>query len=61
MPYPPGATEAQKEEIKKKAETICNEVKRGESFWEAAGKLSLKPSDMGFVLKATWTPGWPNF
>ena len=56
MPFPPGATEAQKEEIKQKAETILNAVKRGESFAEAAGKLSLKPSDVGFVSQSDLDP-----
>jgi peptidyl-prolyl cis-trans isomerase SurA len=56
LPYPAGATEAQKEEVKQKAETILNAVKRGESFSEAAGKLSLKPSDVGFVTQADLDP-----
>jgi peptidyl-prolyl cis-trans isomerase SurA len=56
MPYPAGATEAQKEEINKKAETILSAVKRGESFSEAAGKLSLTPSDVGFVSQSDLDP-----
>jgi peptidyl-prolyl cis-trans isomerase SurA len=56
MPYPAGATEAQKEEVKQKAETILNAVKRGESFAEAAGKLSLTPSDVGFVNQGDLDP-----
>ena len=56
MPYPPGATQAQKDEIKQKAETILNAVKRGESFSEAAGKLSLKASDAGFVSQGDLDP-----
>ena len=56
MPLPPGATPEQKEELKQKAETIINAVKRGESFSEAAGKLSLKPSDVGFVSQADLDP-----
>jgi peptidyl-prolyl cis-trans isomerase SurA len=56
MPYPQGATEAQKEEIKQKAETILNAVKGGESFSAAAGKLSLKPSDVGFVPQSDLDP-----
>ena len=56
MPYPPGATQAQKEEVKQKAETILNAVKRGESFPEAAGKLSFKPSDVGFVSQSDLDP-----
>ena len=56
MPFPPGATEAQKEELKQKAETIINAVKRGESLGEAAGKFDLKPSDVGFVAKNDLDP-----
>jgi len=56
MPYPPGATQAQKDEIKQKAETILNAVKRGESFSEAAGKLSLKAADAGFVSQGDLDP-----
>ena len=56
MPYPAGATQAQKEEIKQKAETILNAVKRGESFSEAAGKLSLKATDAGFVSQGDLDP-----
>ena len=61
MPYPAGATQAQKEEIKQKAETILNAVKRGESFAEAAGKLSLKPSDVGFVSQSDLDPRLAEF
>jgi peptidyl-prolyl cis-trans isomerase SurA len=56
MPFPPGATQAQKDEIKQKAETILSAVKRGESLAEAAGKLSLKPSDVGFVSQSDLDP-----
>ena len=56
MPYPAGATEAQKVEIKNKAETILTAVKRGESFAEAAGKLSLKLADVGFVSQRDLDP-----
>jgi peptidyl-prolyl cis-trans isomerase SurA len=56
MPFPSGATEAQKEEIKQKAETIVNAVKRGESLAAAAGQFSLKPSDVGFVAQSDLDP-----
>ncbi len=56
LPFPSGATLAQKEEIKQKAETIINAVKRGESFSEAACKLSLKTSDVGFVSQGDLDP-----
>jgi peptidyl-prolyl cis-trans isomerase SurA len=56
MPFPPGATEAQKEETKQKAETILSAVKRGESLADAAGKFSLKISDVGFVSQSDLDP-----
>ena len=61
MPFPPGATEAQKDETKQKAETILSAVKRGESLAEAAGKLSLKPSDVGFVSQSDLDPRLAEF
>lgn len=54
--FPPGATEAQKEEVKQKAETILSGVKGGESFQEAAGKFSLNPTDVGFVSQSDLDP-----
>jgi peptidyl-prolyl cis-trans isomerase SurA len=56
MPFPPGATEAQKEETKQQAETILSAVKRGESLAAAAGKFSLKTSDVGFVSQGDLDP-----
>ncbi len=56
MPFPPGATEAQKDEMKQKAETILTAVKRGESLAAAAGQFSLKPSDVGFVSQSDLDP-----
>jgi peptidyl-prolyl cis-trans isomerase SurA len=49
MPYPPGATDAQREEIKGKTEALLKEIKQGGSFNEAARKLSLPVTDLGFV------------
>ncbi|MDO9531254.1 MAG: SurA N-terminal domain-containing protein [Deltaproteobacteria bacterium] len=56
MPFPPGATEAQKDETKQKAEDILTAVKRGESLAGAAGKFSLRPSDVGFVAQSDLDP-----
>jgi peptidyl-prolyl cis-trans isomerase SurA len=56
MPFPPGATEAQKEELKQKAETILNAVKRGDSLAGAAAQFSLKASDVGFVSQSDLDP-----
>jgi len=56
MPFPMGASEAQKEEVKKQAESIINAVKRGESLAAAAGQFSLKPTDAGFVSQSDLDP-----
>ncbi len=44
-----GATEAQREELKRKAETIILEVKNGASFPDISAKYSLPEADVGFV------------
>ena len=41
MPFPPGATDAQKEELKKKAETVLAEVKSGVSLQDAGQEILL--------------------
>jgi peptidyl-prolyl cis-trans isomerase SurA len=56
IPFPPGATDEQKEETKRKAESILEDVQRGISFAEAAGKLSLSPSDLGYVSQSDLDP-----
>jgi peptidyl-prolyl cis-trans isomerase SurA len=61
MPFPTGATQEQKEEIKQKAETILHAVKRGEPFAEAATKFSFKPSDVGFVSQSDLDPRLAEF
>ena len=61
MLYPPGATEAQKEELKKKAETILAEVKSGVSLPDAAKKFSLEETDVGFVNQSDLDPRLAEF
>jgi parvulin-like peptidyl-prolyl isomerase len=56
LPFPPGATDAQKEELKNQAESIITDVKRGMSFSEAAKKYSITPTDVGFVSQADLDP-----
>jgi peptidyl-prolyl cis-trans isomerase SurA len=56
LPFPSGATNEQKDEVKQKAEAILNAVKRGESLREAAGKLSLTPTDVGYVAQNDLDP-----
>ena len=61
LPFPPGATDEQKEEIKKKAEGVMQDVKRGVPFVEAASKFSLSPTDVGFVAQADLDPRLAEF
>jgi peptidyl-prolyl cis-trans isomerase SurA len=61
MPYPPGATDAQKEETKQKATVIVNEVRQGVPFADAASKLSLTLTDVGFVSQSDLDPRLAEF
>ncbi|MFA5110314.1 MAG: SurA N-terminal domain-containing protein [Desulfobaccales bacterium] len=56
MPFPPGATQEQKEEMNRKADSILKAIKQGESLTEAASKLGLNPSDLGFVSQSDLDP-----
>jgi len=56
LPFPPGASSQQRDETRQKAETIITDVRRGESLIAAAGKLSLKPTDVGFVSQSDLDP-----
>ena len=61
LPFPSGATDEQKEEIKQKAEAILKDVKQGVPFAEAAKKLSLSPTDVGFVNQDDLDPRLAEF
>jgi peptidyl-prolyl cis-trans isomerase SurA len=56
LPFPPGATEAQKEEVKQKAAAILSDVKGGVPFRQAAGKFSLSLVDAGYVSQRDLDP-----
>jgi parvulin-like peptidyl-prolyl isomerase len=56
LPYPPGATEAQKVELKDKAETIMKEARQGVPFPEIASKLSVSQTDLGYVAVSDVDP-----
>lgn len=56
VPFPAGATEAQKDELKKMVEGFLKEVKQGASFPAVAKKHSLDETDMGFVALADLDP-----
>jgi peptidyl-prolyl cis-trans isomerase SurA len=61
MPYPPGVTDAQKDEIKQKAESILKATQQGESLKTAAAKFSLTPTDVGFVDQGDLDPRLAQF
>jgi peptidyl-prolyl cis-trans isomerase SurA len=61
MPYPIGATQAQKDATREKAETIIKAVKQGESLTEAAAALSFKAQDVGFVSQSDLDPRLAEF
>jgi peptidyl-prolyl cis-trans isomerase SurA len=58
---PPGATQAQQEEVKNKAETIFKEVKAGASFPDVAAKYNLAATDVGFVNAGDLDPRLAKF
>jgi peptidyl-prolyl cis-trans isomerase SurA len=61
MPYPPGATEAQKEEMKRKAEAALQDCQKGVSFAEIARKYSVSQTDMGLMSKSDLDPRLVEF
>jgi len=61
MPYPPGATEAQKEEVKKKAEMILQENRKGVSWEQLRDKYSIMLQDMGFIKESDLDPELVQF
>lgn len=56
VPFPPEATTAQKEELRKKADLILKEVQEGRSFSEAARKHSVSEADLGFIPLSDMAP-----
>ncbi len=61
IPMSPGATEAQKEELKKKAEAILTELKQGASFPDVAAKFSVEERDVGVVSLSDLEPKLAEF
>jgi peptidyl-prolyl cis-trans isomerase SurA len=56
LPYAPGATEAQKAQLKAEAENIMKEARQGASFPEIANKLSASQTDLGYVNVSDMDP-----
>jgi peptidyl-prolyl cis-trans isomerase SurA len=61
MPFPPGATEAQKDEVKKRAELILQESRQGVSWDELRQKHSILIQDVGFVSESDLDPELSQF
>lgn len=56
MPFPPGATVAQKEEVQKKAESVLKDYRLGTSLAELNQKYSLATQDLGFINQTDLNP-----
>jgi peptidyl-prolyl cis-trans isomerase SurA len=56
LPYPAGGTEAQKDELRKKAEGIIKEVQQGGDFQQVARKYSAEETDVGFMAPSDLDP-----
>jgi peptidyl-prolyl cis-trans isomerase SurA len=61
MPFPPGATEAQKEEVRKKAELILQEYRKGVSWEALREKYNILIQDMGFIPESDLAPELVQF
>lgn len=61
MPFPPDATDAQKEAMKKQAEGIIQEINNGASLPEIAKKNSLQEADIGYVNEKDLQPDFAKF
>jgi peptidyl-prolyl cis-trans isomerase SurA len=49
LPFPQGGTQAQRDEVRAKAEALLKDVQQGVPFAEAARKQGAPETDMGFV------------
>ncbi|MBI4643569.1 MAG: SurA N-terminal domain-containing protein [Deltaproteobacteria bacterium] len=56
IPFPPGATAGQKEEVQKRAETVLKDLRLGGSLAEVQRKHSLTSQDLGFINQADLNP-----
>jgi len=56
VPFPPEATAAQKEELRKKTDLILKEVQEGQAFSQVARKHSVSEGDLGFISPNDMAP-----
>ncbi len=52
LPYPPGATQAQQDEVRQKAEIILKEHRQGVSLEELRKRHALLMQDLGFIAES---------
>jgi peptidyl-prolyl cis-trans isomerase SurA len=56
IPYPPGATQTQKDDVQKKTEEIIKDGQGGTPFKELAQKHGVTETDMGFLSQSDLNP-----
>lgn len=61
IPFPAGATTAQKEEVQKKAEDVLKEVKQGAALEELGKKYEISLQDLGFISEGDLDPKLAQF
>ncbi|MEW6386770.1 MAG: SurA N-terminal domain-containing protein [Thermodesulfobacteriota bacterium] len=61
LPYPPGATHTQKEELQLKVESLLKEARQGVSFEELRRKHDLSMQDLGFIPVSDLDPQLAGF
>jgi peptidyl-prolyl cis-trans isomerase SurA len=61
LPYPPGASPGQKEEVQKKTEVILEELRQKAPFEEVIKKHGVRGEDLGFIEKADLDPRLAEF
>ncbi len=61
MPFPPGATDAQKEEVKNKAEQILQEYHKGVPWDQLRDKYNVTIQDMGYIAESDLDPELAQF
>ncbi len=61
LPYPPGATQAQKDEVRQKVEIILKDYRQGVSLEELRKRHALLMQDLGFLAESDLAPQLAEF
>src|SRR3990172_7740300 len=61
MPFPAGATQTQKDEVRQKAEIILKEYRQGVSLDELRKRHALSMQDLGFIGESDLDPSLAEF